>query len=56
MDDADKIVAAILAGALCAKVGSDDMNDYIANYEAIAERLSRRKSASENLGAYASKQ
>ena len=43
MDDTDKIVAAILAAGLCATAGSADMDDYIANYRAIAERLPERK-------------
>jgi len=45
MDNADKIVAAILAANLCAQAGSTDMDDYIVNYEEIADRLSKRKMA-----------
>jgi len=37
MDDTNKIVAAILASNLCAQAGSADMEDYIANYEEIAD-------------------
>ena len=43
MDDTDKIVAAILAASLCAQAGSADMDDYIVNYQEIADRLSKRK-------------
>jgi|KBSMisStaDraftv2_1062788.scaffolds.fasta_scaffold4800783_1 hypothetical protein len=43
MDDTDKIVAAILAASLCAQAGSADMDDYIVNYQEIADRLSSRK-------------
>ena len=43
MDDTDKIVAAILAANLCAQAGSADMDDYIVNYQEIADRLSKRK-------------
>ena len=43
MDDTTKIVAAILAANLCAQAGSSDMDDYIANYEEIVDRLSKRK-------------
>ena len=43
MDDTNKIVAAILAANLCAQAGSADMEDYIVNYEEIADRLSKRK-------------
>lgn len=46
MDDTNKIVAAVLAAALCAKAGSAEMDDYIANYEAIAEKLLEREKAS----------
>ena len=46
MGEADKIVAAILAAAPCAKAGSTDMDDYVVNYEAIAERLANRKDTS----------
>jgi hypothetical protein len=45
MDDTNKIVAAILSAALCAKADSVDMDDYIANYEAIARRLADRENA-----------
>ena len=45
MDDSDKIVAAILAAGLCAQAGSDDMDDYIANYLEMADRLARRQAA-----------
>ena len=43
MDDTDKIVAAILAANLCAQAGSADMDDYIVNYQEIADRPSKRK-------------
>jgi hypothetical protein len=42
MNETDKIVAAILAAALCTKAGAVEMDDYIANYEEIARRLSER--------------
>jgi hypothetical protein len=43
MDDTDKIVAAILAAGLCAKAGSTEMDDYIANYLELADRLAKRQ-------------
>lgn len=39
MNDINKIVAAILAAALCAQANSAEMDDYISNYEEIAKRL-----------------
>lgn len=47
MEDIDKIVAAILAASLCAKAGSVEMEDYIVNYEEIAQRIAARRRETE---------